>query len=85
MTMMPEGRAVPAVLRIALPAFRRAPKPIEVPLISAGEKHQDFKRLLDLALEPCEVIPFRLTKTERRQLAAQRKVRKALYEPLVTA
>lgn len=68
-----------ALLRIAIPSLRHrhqhavSPEP-------ARPSRDEFQRLLDGALERAQVIQFHLTKTERRQLAAQRRLRNALYD-----
>lgn len=76
----PSGRGTRAVLRIAIPSFgqeRRIAEPRPSPMPPTRE---EFKRLLDGALQPADLLQLRLTRSERRQLSIARRVRSALYD-----
>lgn len=69
-----------AMFRIAVPAFGLGPRQTQ-----AVERRQntllraDIETLLEGSLGPADIPQFSLTKSERRQLARQRRVRDALY------
>ena len=68
-----------AMLRIAIPSWRAAPKSAPFCVEDAAPSREDYQHLLDGAIEPADVTILRLTKGERRQLSISRRVRDALY------
>ena len=79
MTIAPAERDARAVFRIAIPAWgydrrRQAQEPEPV-----RTSREEIQRLLDGAMGPGDLQPLRFTKSERRQLAISRRVRRALY------
>ena len=70
-----------AVLRIAVPAW--APSFGKSATTTTTEKRaptrEEFKRLLDAALNPSDRMLRRMTRRERQQIAITRKLRSALY------
>ena len=68
-----------AFVRIAIPSLRRRHQP-PVTDAPALPSRDEFRQLLDGAPDRAKVIQFDLTRSERRQLAAQRRLRDALYE-----
>ncbi len=74
-----DGASARPVLRIAVPSWR--PRS----LVATGSerslpRREDFKRLLDSALDNSERIHCKMTRAERKQLAVSRKIREALYK-----
>ncbi len=70
------------VLRIAVPIWA----PLYGKKIDTGERaarpaasREEFKRLLDAALNPSDLILTPMTRRERQQVATTRKIRSALY------
>ncbi|MDU8944859.1 hypothetical protein [Ovoidimarina sediminis] len=79
-TLSASADLAPARLRIAIPAWRigaRRTAEVEGP-VAPGIA--DFKELLDTALDPTDLTELRLTRSERRQLALARRLRRALYD-----
>ena len=74
-----------AVFRIAVPVWRprRRERPDET--LASSPTREEFKQLLDRSMDPASLAELRLTKAERRQLAAARRVRDALYGSPVRA
>jgi hypothetical protein len=70
-----------AVLRIAVPAFiPRFHRSKTAPVAdNATARREEFKRLLDAALNAKDDLLPRYSKLERRQIAMTRKLRAALY------
>lgn len=76
---MPDAADGRAVLRIAIPSWRRG-RQQDVRLIEpAIPRREDYQQLLDSAVKPVDTTILRLTKAERRQLSVSRRVRDALY------
>lgn len=75
----PGGREQRPVLRIAIPSWR-AVRTTQEPLPEPKRpSREEFKRLLDTALDQRGFTQLRLSKAERRQRAIMRQVREALY------
>lgn len=74
------GASMRPVLRIAIPVFLpRFVRPDRPAADPAGATRAEFKRLLDAALNQDHGIRDGLTRNERKELAAARRIRKALY------
>jgi hypothetical protein len=68
------------VFRIAIPSWRIGVGPrLQTSDLNTGPSRAEFQELLETGLNPGELRHARLTKSERRQLSAARRLRDALY------
>jgi len=79
MTLQINLEQLQARVRIAVPAWNFTQR-IPVSEVKRSPGVDDFKRLLDAALQPKDLTPLRLTRDERRQLDISRRLRVALYD-----
>ncbi|MEM9343612.1 MAG: hypothetical protein AAGA87_11260 [Pseudomonadota bacterium] len=79
MTMPIKMEQLRARVRIAVPAWNFTQR---IPVAEAKRSPgvDDFKRLLEAALQPKDLTPLRLTRNERRQLDVAHRLRVALYD-----
>ena len=75
-----DGARLRPMFRIAVPAWAPSGrKPKDADEADRAPCREDFKRMLDAALDSNERMHRRMTRRERQQIAVTQKLRQALY------